>query len=234
MKHARQDYNDRVQDSAGLIPDNEPVFLLRAQDNTSLACLLHWLELNRDGDAEATRLVTAHAGLFRQWGQDNKTKAPDTPAGLDPVEANPGHTIDDGRVTVHIAGVWEFGGEGGPRLIKPASKVREAWEVFRQVDDAQLPAGGGWEPMAAYCWNGGEAYDYAHEDIVVWKRFVVGIEESKDKAPDAPVELDPESDAATSKRKRAGRMCGCELRDRQWNPNTGKCEFCGGLASGGK
>jgi hypothetical protein len=30
MKHARDDYN-RIQDPAGLIPEDEPVFLLRAQ-----------------------------------------------------------------------------------------------------------------------------------------------------------------------------------------------------------
>ena len=31
MKHARADY-DRIQDPAGLIPEDEPVFLFRAQD----------------------------------------------------------------------------------------------------------------------------------------------------------------------------------------------------------
>jgi len=31
MKHEREDYS-RIQDSGGLIPEDEPVFLLRAQD----------------------------------------------------------------------------------------------------------------------------------------------------------------------------------------------------------
>lgn len=31
MKHARKDYN-RIQDPEGLIPENEPVFLLRGKD----------------------------------------------------------------------------------------------------------------------------------------------------------------------------------------------------------
>lgn len=31
MKHARPDYQ-RIQDPAGIIPDDEPVFLLRGQD----------------------------------------------------------------------------------------------------------------------------------------------------------------------------------------------------------
>ena len=32
MKHARPDYNDRIVDTAGLIPDDEPVMLFRGQD----------------------------------------------------------------------------------------------------------------------------------------------------------------------------------------------------------
>jgi hypothetical protein len=32
MFHARQDYNSRIQDSANIIPADEPVFLLRGQD----------------------------------------------------------------------------------------------------------------------------------------------------------------------------------------------------------
>lgn len=38
MKHARADY-DRIQDPAGLIPDDEPVFLLRAQDRFAATLL---------------------------------------------------------------------------------------------------------------------------------------------------------------------------------------------------
>ena len=35
MKHARQDYNDRFQDAAEKIPDAEPVFLIRGQDQAA-------------------------------------------------------------------------------------------------------------------------------------------------------------------------------------------------------
>jgi hypothetical protein len=31
VRHAREDYN-RIQDSAGLFPDDEPLFLIRGQD----------------------------------------------------------------------------------------------------------------------------------------------------------------------------------------------------------
>ncbi len=32
MKHGRSDYNARIQDNANIIPDDEPVFLIRGQD----------------------------------------------------------------------------------------------------------------------------------------------------------------------------------------------------------
>ena len=41
MKHAREDYN-RIQDPAGKIPENEPVFLLRGQDKFAPATLEFW------------------------------------------------------------------------------------------------------------------------------------------------------------------------------------------------
>ena len=46
MKHARADY-DRIQDPAGKIPEDEPVFLLRAQDKhaaDTLRCYAQILE----------------------------------------------------------------------------------------------------------------------------------------------------------------------------------------------
>ena len=39
VKHERSDYNERIQDSAGLIPEDEPVFLLRGQDPAAPAAL---------------------------------------------------------------------------------------------------------------------------------------------------------------------------------------------------
>lgn len=41
MKHARPDYN-RIQDPAGLIPEDEPVFLLRGQDVLAPSLVKDW------------------------------------------------------------------------------------------------------------------------------------------------------------------------------------------------
>lgn len=44
MKHARDDY-DHIQDLSGKIPDNEPVFLLRAQDRLAAGTVAHYAAL---------------------------------------------------------------------------------------------------------------------------------------------------------------------------------------------
>lgn len=46
MKHARADYN-RIQDPAGLIPEDEPVFLLRGQDPFAANTVRHYITLLR-------------------------------------------------------------------------------------------------------------------------------------------------------------------------------------------
>jgi hypothetical protein len=80
MIHARTDYS-RIQDPDGKIPDDEPVFLLRAQDVTAAACLRHWIRLNKalitadkkagkeisPGRRKALVLAEAHAYKMEEW-----------------------------------------------------------------------------------------------------------------------------------------------------------------------
>jgi hypothetical protein len=66
MKHARPDYN-RIQDPENKIPENEPVFLLRAQDETAAAVVRFWASLNVQGDPHAVKLALDHARLMDQW-----------------------------------------------------------------------------------------------------------------------------------------------------------------------
>jgi hypothetical protein len=47
MKHARADYNQRIQDAAGIIPPDEPVFLLRASDQAAAAAVRAWAHIHR-------------------------------------------------------------------------------------------------------------------------------------------------------------------------------------------
>lgn len=43
MNHARHDYN-RIQDPAGLIPDDMPVFLLLGKDKHAAATVRYWAD----------------------------------------------------------------------------------------------------------------------------------------------------------------------------------------------
>ena len=68
MRHARADYN-RIQDPAGKIPDDEPVFLIRAQDFVSGATVREWAHLNAKfgGDDELTALAMEQAERMDAW-----------------------------------------------------------------------------------------------------------------------------------------------------------------------
>lgn len=68
MKHARSDY-DRFQDPAGLIPENEPVFLIRGQDKVGADAVRGWARLNAivGGDPELTEAAREHADRMEEW-----------------------------------------------------------------------------------------------------------------------------------------------------------------------
>ena len=78
MKHARPDY-DRIQDPAGLIPDDEPVFLLRGQDVLAARHVRDWADHAelRGCSAEIVSMVRAHAFKMETWP---KKKLPDLPS----------------------------------------------------------------------------------------------------------------------------------------------------------
>jgi hypothetical protein len=87
MKHARLDY-DRIQDPLNLIPLNEPVFLLRAQDVCFIDMLAHYCNLlvkkgvipEQNFGTPEHPLVTSvqnHIALARNWQLTVKKKNPD-------------------------------------------------------------------------------------------------------------------------------------------------------------
>lgn len=76
MKHAREDY-DRFQDPLGLIPDDEPVFLLRGQDVLACHAVTFYAELCEQNQApEIAAKARAHADRMAAWP---KKKIPDLP-----------------------------------------------------------------------------------------------------------------------------------------------------------
>lgn len=82
MRHARKDYN-RIQDPKGLIPEDEPVFLLRGQDVFAPATLRFWAEhVNENGshdDQPLAQIAMKWASEMEKWQKVHKVKFPDLP-----------------------------------------------------------------------------------------------------------------------------------------------------------
>jgi hypothetical protein len=78
MKFTREDYTRRIVDKEGRIPDDEPVFLLRAQDKYAPSTLRHYARLlKEDGNNEMAEELLAHAKDMLIWQKSVKVKKPD-------------------------------------------------------------------------------------------------------------------------------------------------------------
>lgn len=80
MKHARSDY-DRFQDPDGLIPDDEPVFIVRGQDKSAPETLRAWARehVRRSGSAVLAAAVRNHAVAMEVWQEKHGAKVADAP-----------------------------------------------------------------------------------------------------------------------------------------------------------
>jgi hypothetical protein len=79
VKHGRADYAG-IQDRDGVIGADEPVFILRAQDELAAALVVEWAEryLQRGGGIELHRQAMEVAVEMRSWARKNGTKLPGT------------------------------------------------------------------------------------------------------------------------------------------------------------
>ncbi len=81
MKHARSDY-DLIQDPRqNGIPEDEPVFLLRAQDICSPDIVMDWAQKAEDmgASSEIVKLARDQAVAMLNWGEKHKRQIPDLP-----------------------------------------------------------------------------------------------------------------------------------------------------------
>jgi len=62
MLHAREDYEGKMD----TIPEDEPVFLLRAQDRTAAQTVRYWASL-QDGGNVLKNMAYDHAILMDSW-----------------------------------------------------------------------------------------------------------------------------------------------------------------------
>jgi len=80
MIHARADYN-RIQDPENKIPAEEPVFLLRGQDQLAPQLLRDWATRLEQlgGDPLMVAIVRGHAEGMVEWQVLHGKKIPDLP-----------------------------------------------------------------------------------------------------------------------------------------------------------
>ncbi len=79
MIHARDDYN-RIQDPAGKIGEDEPVFLMRAQDDLFLPALRFYQSSAAiEGLHDIADRIQEHLRLAGEWRKTHPTKLPDLP-----------------------------------------------------------------------------------------------------------------------------------------------------------
>jgi len=81
MLHARKDYQERIQDSANIIPEDEPVFLIRAQDALGPDIVDQWADWAEEEGAKEDIVEHAreHAEAMRKWQEEHGSKIPDMP-----------------------------------------------------------------------------------------------------------------------------------------------------------
>lgn len=79
MKFARADYNKRIIDKENKIPTDEPVFLLRAQDQLAPDILFEWAKrlLEAGGDLETAKQAIDQGRNMQIWQKSHKVKTPD-------------------------------------------------------------------------------------------------------------------------------------------------------------
>lgn len=79
MIHARKDYDDRIQDAACIIPDQEPVFLIRGQDEVGHLAVRAWAYQHRiNGGSDAVyNSAMRNADLMENWCKNVKGKKAD-------------------------------------------------------------------------------------------------------------------------------------------------------------
>lgn len=80
MKHARPDY-DRIQDPENLIPEDEPVFLLRGQDKAAPYTLRKWARRVKlmGGSRDLVDAARKQAVAMEEWQKEKAAKVPDLP-----------------------------------------------------------------------------------------------------------------------------------------------------------
>ncbi len=91
MRHDRADYDEHIQAPPDLIPEDEPVFLLRSKDVTAPDVVDLWATRAEAAGADPRIVASARrqAGLMRTWQAVHGAAVPTLPKGELPVPIRP-------------------------------------------------------------------------------------------------------------------------------------------------
>lgn len=92
MRHACADYQ-RIQDPSGKIPEDEPVFLLRAQDETAAETVRYWAGLQPEGPLRT--LARSHVLKMNAWPKKKRADGPAPSDDAQPPAPAPGGASAD-------------------------------------------------------------------------------------------------------------------------------------------
>lgn len=189
MKHGRVDYNERIQDTAGLIGEDEPVMLFRAKDALAPEVLEMYAALiqQRCDDPVMVAAVKEQAQAMRAWQKEHGKQFPDVPfvavdwddPQLQELDLNPAATLeqaasarasmqleDDLQVIQHESGTNLFGAEdvrGGAEEVTAEQAESEGHdETAADEEPGPIPP---IVPERDFEW-GGETEDEPSEDEV--------------------------------------------------------------------
>ena len=155
MKHLGTEYNERIQDTAGKIPEDEPVFLLRGQDELASRAVKFYAQLALENGVapEQVQAITRQAQAMHLWPHRKKPDALATPDDDVSHETAPAayagfHAMLTGVVvdfaafltSEEYARTFQSDLDGGddesPNMSYALMEGMKAWAKAREVDDS--------------------------------------------------------------------------------------------------
>jgi len=78
MKFGREDYDRRINDQELIIPEDEPVFLLRAQDVCAADTVRYWADhaMEAGADIDMVEMAWDMADLMDEWPKKKTSDLP--------------------------------------------------------------------------------------------------------------------------------------------------------------
>lgn len=82
MRHKREDYNGRIVDLQGIIPEDEPVFLLRGKDPHAAKAVAYYAQLLAEAGADEDMVEASmeQSTLMDLWPHGKDRPFADMPA----------------------------------------------------------------------------------------------------------------------------------------------------------